>query len=125
MGLTVLKAHFDGLEGALDDIRNDGFWPTTLISEPSAPPHLHWHGVDIHGYVMQGTTWILDGETDERLTIEPGDKLVIPAGALHIEGEAPDTVVYIVALPGPLPFNEVFQLHPADHPDRPTDEREI
>ena len=29
---------------------------------------------------MNGTTWILDGETGDKLTIEPGDKLIIPPG---------------------------------------------
>ena len=69
--------------------------------------------------VIEGTTWVLDGETGQRLTVEPGDKLVIPAGALHIEGESQATVTYIVAVPTSRAFREVFRLLPADDPDRP------
>ena len=68
---------------------------------------------------MSGSTWILDGETGERLTIEPGDKLVIPAGALHIEGQGNETVVYIVAIPEARSYADAFRLLPADDPSRP------
>lgn len=119
MGVVVHKQHFDGLREALEDIARDGYWPTTFVSPPSAPPAVHWHDDEVHGYVMDGTTWILDGETGDHLTIEPGDKLVIPAGALHIEGEADDTVVYIVAIPKPRPIADALRLCPADDPSRP------
>jgi uncharacterized protein YjlB len=119
MGVVVHKNYFDGLREALEDIARDGYWPTTFVSEPSPPPAVHWHDCDVHGYVMDGTTWILDGETGQHLTVEPGDKLVIPAGALHIEGEAKSTVVYIVAVPQPRSFVEVFQLRSPDDPARP------
>ena len=119
MGVTVHKHYFDGLREALEDITRDGYWPTTLLSEPSPPPAIHWHDCEVHGYVMDGTTWILDGATGDHLVVEPGDKLVIPAGALHIEGEAAGTVVYIVAIPQPRSFGDVFRLLPPDHPARP------
>ncbi len=119
MALTVHKNHFSGLREALEDIARDEFWPTTFISPPSAPPDVHWHDEEVHGYVMDGSTWILDGETGEHLTVEPGDKLVIPAGALHIEGEAASTVTYIVAIAHPRPFSEVFRLRSPDDPERP------
>ncbi len=69
---------------------------------------------------MEGTTWILDGETGDHLTIVPGDKLVIPAGALHIEGEGEETVVYIVAMPEPRPLSDVCRLRSPDDPARPS-----
>ena len=119
MRVSVIKNHFEGLPGAMADIAKDGFWPTTLISKPSPPPALHWHDCDVHGYVMEGSTWILDGETGEHLNIGPGDKLVIPAGATHIEGEGEETVIYIVAVPTPRPFGEVFRLRSPDDPARP------
>tara|TARA_B100000686_G_scaffold174690_1_gene181800 strand:- start:215 stop:445 length:231 start_codon:yes stop_codon:yes gene_type:complete len=75
--------------------------------------------MEAHGYVMEGTTWILDGETGKRLTIGPGDKLIIPPGALHIEGEGEENVTYIVAIPTTQTLIEAFKLLPADHPDRP------
>ena len=61
------------------------------------------------------------GETGERLQVEPGDKLVIPPGALHIEGEAESAVTYVIAVPTTAPHAEVFQTLAADDPARPTD----
>ena len=119
MGVSVKKNYFNGLRGALEDIARDEFWPTTFISEPSAPPDVHWHACDVHGYVISGNSTILDGETGQWLSLSAGDKLIIPAGALHIEGESESTVVYVVATRDQLPFKEVFQLLPADDPQRP------
>lgn len=119
MGVRVHKNFFNGLTEALADIAKDQYWPTTLISEPTPPPPVHWHDCEAHGYVMSGSTWILDGATGERLTIEPGDKLVIPAGALHIEGQGNETVVYIVAISEARSYADAFRLLPADDPSRP------
>jgi len=118
--VQVLKQFHDGLDDVLADLRQTGFWPSTFVSEPSPPPDVHWHDMDSHGYVMDGTTWILDGESGERLSVEKGDKLMIPAGALHIEGEGEDTVTYIVATPTARNFWDAFALLPADDPARPT-----
>ena len=118
--ISVLKQFHNGLNDVLADLQETGFWPTTFVSPPSDPPDIHWHDMETHGYVMDGTTWILDGETGERLTVEPGDKLVIPPGALHIEGRSEGPVTYVVAIPDTRPFFEAFQLRPADDPKRPT-----
>ena len=45
---------------------------------------------------------------------------MIPAGALHIEGEAAATITYIVATAQPRPFVEVFRLRSPDDPERPS-----
>ena len=102
------------------DIAETGYWPSTYVSQPTPPPELHWHQYEAHGYVMDGTTWIMDGVTGDRLTVEPGDKLVIPAGALHIEGEAEGAVTYVIAIPTTKAHSEVFETIPADDPRRPT-----
>ena len=117
--IHVHKNFHSGLADVMEDIAKTGFWPTTLVSKPSPPPHLHWHQMEAHGYVMEGTTWILDGETNQKLIVEPGDKLVIPPGALHIEGEGEGDVTYVVAVPTTQTLIEAFELIPADHPDRP------
>jgi hypothetical protein len=52
--------------------------------------------------------------TGERVAMEPGDKLVIPAGVLHAEGDTPAPVTYIVALPEPRPFGEFLTLLPPE-----------
>ena len=102
------------------DIAETGYWPSTYVSQPTPPPELHWHQYEAHGYVMDGTTWIMDGVTGDRLTVERGDKLVIPAGALHIEGEAEAAVTYVIAIPTTKAHSEVFETIPADDPRRPT-----
>jgi uncharacterized protein YjlB len=119
--IRVEKNFHQGLPDVLEDISQTGFWPSTYVSQPTPPPHLHWHAVEAHGYVMEGRTWIMDGETGDRLAVEPGDKLVIPPGALHIEGESEGAVTYVIAVPTTDSHAEVFQTFAADHPDRPLD----
>jgi uncharacterized protein YjlB len=68
---------------------------------------------------MDGTTWIMDGETGNKLIIEPGDKLIIPPGALHIEGQGEEYVTYIVAIPTTQTLMQAFELLLPDHPERP------
>jgi uncharacterized protein YjlB len=119
--ISVVKQFHNGLPDVLADISTSGFWPSTYVSQPTPPPELHWHRMEVNGYVMDGQTWIMDGETGDRLTVEAGDKLIIPAGALHIEGEAEGPVTYVIAIPSTEAHSEVFQTLPVDYPGRPTD----
>ena len=48
--------------------------------------------------------------TSEKITLEKGDKLELPARVLHAEGEIKERVVYIVAVPGPYNFAEFFEM---------------
>ena len=56
MGLEVLKGYFEKREEVLDDIKASGFWPSTFVSGPSPGIEVHWHDLDVHAYVMEGTT---------------------------------------------------------------------
>jgi hypothetical protein len=40
--------------------------------------------------------------------------VVIPARALHAEGAVKDRVVYLIALPGPLPSDEFLKARPEE-----------
>ena len=111
MAIQVLKQFFDTREQVLDDIKKDGYWPTTFITPVSGELPVHWHDSEIHGYVMEGSTWIRDGESGERLTLEAGDKLIIPVGALHAEGETTTPMLYIIASPHARPLNEFLRMH--------------
>tara|TARA_B110000014_G_C19753571_1_gene392615 strand:+ start:183 stop:554 length:372 start_codon:yes stop_codon:yes gene_type:complete len=117
--LHIEKKFHNGLEDVLRDIIETGFWPSTYVSSPTPPPGYHWHQIEAHGYCMSGNTWIGCGETGEKYTIEQGDKLILPPGALHIEGESDGPVTYVIALPDTRRHAEAFQLMPPDHPDRP------
>ena len=118
MPLEVKKGFFTNRSEVMDDLKRTGFWPSTFVSEPYPGVDVHWHDVDINGYVISGSTWVRDGETGEKLTIETGDKLIIPRGALHAEGEVTDTVTYIVATSRPGQLLDLLEMKaPTQRPD--------
>jgi hypothetical protein len=102
MNLDVQPGYFESLADVMDDIKTNGTWPTTFVSGRSEGLPVHWHGEEIHVYVMEGETDFLDAERDIRLPVAAGDKVVIPARALHAEGAVHDRVVYVLALPEPV-----------------------
>ena len=103
--MTVQKGYFTSRAEVMEDIRDSGYWPTTYISETSPELPIHYHDHDIIGYVMEGHTYLLD-EDGERVSLDPGDRLVIPKGAWHAEGQVLEKVVYIVSFREPIPFFE-------------------
>ena len=105
MPFQIIKNFFSHRDEVLQDLQKTGFWPTTLVSDSSPELPLHWHDVEFHGYVIEGETYLLD-EDGERIPVGPGDRLVIPKGAWHAEGEVLDRVVYIVSLREPIPLLE-------------------
>ncbi len=103
--LVVEKGYFGNRAEAMNDIRDTGYWPTTYVSQRSPELPLHYHDHDIIGYVIDGATYVLD-EGEARVEIAAGDRLVIPKGAWHAEGEVVDPVIYIVTTREPVPFIE-------------------
>ena len=84
--MVIEKGHFTTRAEVMEDIRDSGYWPTTFVSNQSPELPIHYHDHDIIGYVMEGETYLLD-EDGQRIPIGPGDRLVIPKGAWHAEGE--------------------------------------
>ena len=119
MPLEVHRKFFSTKEQVFDDLKQTGFFPTTYVSTPSPEIPVHWHDCEVHGYVIEGQSTILDAERGEYIVLETGDKLVIPPGTLHAEGEVKDTMVFIVALPEARPFDRFLQTLPPDDPNRP------
>ena len=77
---------------------------------------LHWHDTDNCGYVLEGSSYVLN-EKGEQVKLGPGDKLVIPAGALHAEGIVTERMVYIVGISEPANLMEKLKLlDPATSP---------
>lgn len=114
--LKVEKGYFRTKDDVMRDILETGFWPTTHISLTSPELPVHWHDGDIIGYVMSGSTYILDADSN-KIRLEPGDRLVIPEGALHAEGEVTETVTYIVTLGRCEPYmNALRMLDPEAYP---------
>ncbi len=81
----------------LEDIARQDLWPTTYVSERMGELPLHWHDCDNCGYVLEGSSYVL-GASGEKIPLGPGDKLIIPAGALHAEGKVTERMVYIVGI---------------------------
>ncbi len=117
--MQVIRGAFSTLAEVLDDVASLGFWPTTYVSERMQELPLHWHDFDDVGYVLEGRTYLLN-EHSERIEIGPGDKLVLPRGAVHAEGEVLERTVWIVAIPMPANLLDVFSdlKDPATSPGR-------
>ena len=114
MGVQIDKQFFTEMSQVLDDIKKTGFWPRFFVSEPSPPLDTHWHNCDVHAYVMEGDTWFLDAESGKQIDISVGDKVVIPARTLHAEGETKARIVYLIAIPEPVPEEEFLAQLPPD-----------
>ena len=95
--MRVIHNAFTTKEEVLKDIAKLDLWPTTYVSDRMAELPLHWHDFDNCGYVLQGSSYVLDAD-GQRIELGPGDKLVIPAGAIHAEGEVAERMVYIVGI---------------------------
>jgi gentisate 1,2-dioxygenase len=114
--MRIEKGFFTSKEDVFRDMIETHFWPTTYLSAPSPELPLHWHECDTIGYLMEGETYVLDAQ-GERCELSPGDKLIIPAGALHAEGRVTDPVTYIVTMRNPQPFTQAFRmLDPQSYP---------
>lgn len=114
--MQVLHNYFATKEEVLEEIKCLDLWPTTYVSERMDELPLHWHDVDNHGYILEGRSYLLD-ENGEQVEIGPGDKLVIPAGALHAEGQVKERMVYIVGINKAANLFEALTMHdPATRP---------
>ena len=110
MQLTFSHSFFETKADVMDDIKKHNTWPTTFVSGPSEGAATHWHSEEVHAYIMEGETDFLDAEMNQRVLVKAGDKIVVPARALHAEGAVKDRVVYILALPKPLMQDEFLKL---------------
>ena len=114
--MKVVHGFFESKDEVLDDIKKLDLWPTTYVSDRMEELPLHWHDVDNCGYVLEGKSYVLD-ENGERVPLGPGDKLIIPAGAVHAEGEVTERMVYIVGIPlAENLFDVLILLPPEDSP---------
>ena len=112
--MRVIHNFFTTKEQVLDDIKEQDLWPKTYVSDRAQELPLHWHDIDNCGYVLAGKSYVLD-EQGQKVPLGPGDKLIIPAGALHAEGQVSERMVYIVGIPEPANlFEKLTLLDPAD-----------
>ena len=96
--MQVIKNFHSTKDEVLDDIKKLDLWPTVYVSERMEELPPHWHDLDNCGYVMEGSSYVLN-EKGERVQLSAGDKLQIPAGSIHAAGKAEKRMAYIVAFP--------------------------
>lgn len=115
--MRIEKNAFETRQDVYRDMIETGYWPTTYLSTASPELPVHWHNGDIIGYLIDGETYVLD-ENGERRDLSAGDKLILPAGALHAEGKVTDPVTYIVTLKRCEAFFQALRmLDPAAYPN--------
>jgi gentisate 1,2-dioxygenase len=105
MSLIVDKKHFDGLNGALEKIREKGLFPTTYATDHATAASLHWHSEDVVAYMILGKTYFLDAEGQE-YRLEADDLITVPARTLHAEGEIKESVVMLIGLKEAVPMDQ-------------------
>ena len=114
--MKVFHNFFSTKAEVLDDIKKQDLWPTVYVSDRMEELPLHWHDVDNCGYVMEGKSYVLN-ENGEQIPLQAGDKLHIPAGAIHAEGKVEERMVYIVGISVPENLFEALNiLDPKDSP---------
>lgn len=107
--MTIEVGYFQNREEVMGDIAKTGFWPTTYVSQASPELPLHYHDYDIIGYVISGSTYLLDADQN-RIDIKAGTRLSIPRGAWHAEGAGSDRVTYIVTVNEPIPLLQALAM---------------
>ena len=113
--MTIDRAFFSSKAEVMQDIAQTGYWPTTYVSGESPELPIHHHDYDIIGYVIEGSTYLLD-ENENRVEIGAGDRLNLPKGAWHAEGAATDRLTWIVSVREPVPFIEALMPRAAKGP---------
>ena len=106
----IIKDFHHSKAEVLEDVAKLDFWPSTYVSERMDELPLHWHAGDVCGYVLEGSSYIIN-EDGEHLPLGAGDKLVIPAGAVHAEGKVTERMVYIVATAESSNLMEALAVH--------------
>lgn len=62
---------------------------------------------------MEGNSYVID-ENGDHVPLQAGDKLHIPAGAIHAEGKVTERMVYIVGISKPENLFDVLTLLPPE-----------
>ena len=82
MAITVRQNHFRTDAEAEAEITAAGLHCSHQTYEASEGTPVHWHPIDIHGYVKAGTFRFSDPETGEKHDCGPGTYFHLPPGRL-------------------------------------------
>ena len=111
--MRVIHDFHSTKQEVLADIAKLDLWPTVYVSERMDELPQHWHDVDNCGYVMEGESYVID-ENGQHIPLRAGDKLEIPAGAVHAEGKVTERMVYIVGISKAENLFDALNLLPPD-----------
>ncbi len=111
--MKVIHGFHTSKDEVLDDIKRLDLWPTVYVSERMDELPLHWHDVDNCGYVMEGSSYVIN-ENGDHIPLQAGDKLIIPAGAIHAEGRVTERMVYIVGISKAANLFEALSILPPE-----------
>ena len=113
MSVRIGKGFFHGLRDVMEDVKKNGTWPTTYVAGRTTAADVHWHREEVHVYVMEGETDFLDANSGKRHPVMTGDKIIVPAKALHAEGAVEGRIVYVIAVPEALAPEDFLKMRPA------------
>ena len=114
MSLIIERNHFEGLSGAIEDIRKRNLYPTTYATDHATAASPHWHSEEVLAYLVKGKTYFLDAESN-RHEVEAGDLVTVPARTLHAEGDINEPVVMLIGLADATPMDRFLaQRDPAE-----------
>ena len=68
--MQVVRTAFTTKSDVYDDLKALDYFPTTYVSDRMDELPLHWHDFDNVGYVLEGSTYVLD-EHSERIDLGP------------------------------------------------------
>merc|ERR1711967_208405 len=79
----------------MKDVAQTGYFAMDYLSTGPTPElPVHWHDTSSIGYVLNGSTYLRDGEGN-KIELKTGDKLILPAGSVHAEGAVTDHVLWL------------------------------
>ena len=96
MDLKVTRGKFKDKREAIREISDAGWWPVSWRDAPGEVYGPHKHDADQTLYVVEGHLELEVGGATHRLG--PGDKLELPAYAVH-SAKAPTGATYIIGMP--------------------------
>ena len=111
--LVIDHECFDGLDGALADIRARGLWPTSFALDEGLGAPMHWHTDEVWIYLVAGRTSVSDG-AGNWTGLAAGSRLRIPPRVLHQEGPVDEPLQLIVALPEPRSQADFLKAFPPE-----------
>jgi hypothetical protein len=119
MSITVRHRHFQEISEAETEVAEAGLHCIHQVMEASAGMPLHWHAVDVHGYVIAGCYRFSDPITHETHECVRGSYFHIPGRTLHSE-PAHNGCEVILGLPEAFDgIPEPMLRHPSELAERP------